>query len=146
MLVTLLPTLIVNSKQEDRALCARDYVGWGVWLAGMLTECIADYQKYTFRCDPLNQDKWISHGLWSLVRHPNYLGEILAWFGLFLSASSTFEGLDYLSVVSPVFVAYLLSRVSGVPILERQSMKKWKNNSEYIRYVRETPVLVPFLY
>ena len=53
--LTLLPTLIVNSKKSDTELCMRDYIGWGVWLAGMLVECIADYQKYTFRGNPANK-------------------------------------------------------------------------------------------
>ena len=51
----LLPTLIVNSKQKDTELCRRDYIGWGVWLAGMVVECIADYQKYHFRSNPANK-------------------------------------------------------------------------------------------
>ncbi len=53
--MTLLPTLILNSKEEDHPLSTRDYVGWGVWLAGMLIECIADFQKYTFRSNPANK-------------------------------------------------------------------------------------------
>ncbi len=55
VLMSLLPTLIVNSKREDTELCTRDYIGWGVWLAGMLMEVIADYQKYAFRSNPVNK-------------------------------------------------------------------------------------------
>ena len=59
--LTLLPTLIVNSKRDDKELCTRDYVGWGVWLAGMLVECVADYQKYVFRSNSANKyDKKLS--------------------------------------------------------------------------------------
>lgn len=144
--LTLLPTLIVNSKQTDTELCTRDYIGWGVWMAGMVIECIADYQKYSFRSNAANKDKWISHGLWGIVRHPNYLGEIMLWLGLFISASSTFKGKEYLSVLSPIFVAFLLTRVSGIPILERQNWKKWKETPQYLQYVQSTPKLIPFLY
>ena len=144
--LTLLPTLILNSKKEDKELCTRDYVGWTIWLGGMLLEVVADYQKYTFRSNPANHDKWISHGLWSVVRYPNYLGEILLWTGLFISASSTFKGADYLSVISPLFVAFLLTKVSGVPLLEHQSMKRWKDNPEFLSYVQRTPKMIPFVW
>lgn len=90
--------------------------------------------------------KWIDSGLWSVIRHPNYLGEILLWTGLFVSASSTFKGIDYISVVSPLFIALLLTKVSGIPILERQSLKKWKDNPEFMRYFKTTPRLVPYIY
>ncbi|XP_064389929.1 uncharacterized protein LOC135337854 isoform X2 [Halichondria panicea] len=93
--VTLLPTLILNSKDEDRQLTTRDYCGWSVWLIGMLLESVADFQKYTFRSNPANKDVWISHGLWKYVRFPNYLGEILLWSGMFLSASSSFKSALY---------------------------------------------------
>ena len=146
MFLTLLPTLILNSKKEDKKLCTRDYVGWTIWLGGMLLEVVADYQKYTFRSNPANRDKWISHGLWSVVRYPNYLGEILLWTGLFISASSTFEGADYLSVISPLFVAFLLTKVSGVPLLEHQNMKRWKDNPEFLLYVQRTPKMIPFVW
>ena len=146
VLLTLLPTLLLNSKKEDKELCTRDYVGWGLWLAGMLIECLADYQKFTFRSNLANNDKWISHGLWSTVRHPNYLGEILLWSGLFVSASTTLSGCELLSVASPLFVAYLLTKVSGIPILERQNMKKWKDNPQFLAYVQRTTRLIPYLY
>lgn len=146
MWLTLLPTLILNSKEEDKKLSARDYVGWSVWLAGMLLEAIADYQKFTFRSNPANHDKWISTGLWGVVRHPNYLGEILLWAGLFLSASSTFQGHEFLSVISPIFVAILLTKVSGIPILEKMNMRRWKENPEFLNYIRRTPRLIPYLY
>lgn len=146
VLLTLLPTLLLNSKKEDKELGTRDYVGWALWLAGMLIECLADYQKFTFRSNPANHDKWISHGLWSIVRHPNYLGEIMLWSGLFVSASSALKGWEFLSVLSPIFVAYLLTKVSGVPILERQNMRKWKDNPQFLAYVQRTTRLIPYLY
>ena len=146
VLLTLLPTLILNAKKEDTELCLRDYIGWSIWTAGMLIEAIADYQKFTFRHNPANADKWIQQGLWSIVRHPNYLGEILLWFGHFISASSTLHGFEYVGIISPLFVTFLLTRVSGIPILERRNMRKWKGNPQYLEYVKKTPCLLPFLY
>ena len=145
--ITLLPTLILNSKQKDKQLGYRDYAGWGLWLAGMLIESIADFQKYTFRQNPANQDKWISSGLWGIVRFPNYLGEMMLWTGLYLSASSTFEGvLEHASVISPLFVVWLLSRLSGIPILERQNLKRWQDKPEFMHYFRNTYRLIPYIY
>lgn len=146
VLLTLLPTLILNAKQDDTELCSRDYIGWSIWTAGILIEAIADYQKFTYRRNPANADKWINQGLWSIVRHPNYLGEILLWVGHFISASSTFSGFEYVSIISPLFITFLLTKVSGIPILERQNMKKWKDNPQYLEYVQKTPCLLPFLY
>ena len=147
MFVTLLPTLILNSKQKDKQLGYRDYAGWGLWLAGMLIESIADFQKYTFRQNPANQDKWISSGLWGIVRFPNYLGEMMLWTGLYLSASSTFEGVwEHASVISPLFVVWLLSRLSGIPILERQNLKRWQDKPEFMHYFRNTYRLIPYIY
>lgn len=144
--VTLCPTLILNTKRSDKKLTVRDYAGWAVWGAGMLIESIADYQKYTFRSDPANRDKWITSGLWSVVRHPNYFGEILAWLGLCISASSTFTGWENLASLSPVFVALLLTRVSGIPFLERRALKRWKDNPQFMLHLQNSYRLIPYIY
>ena len=78
-------------------------------------------------------------------RHPQYFGEIVLWSGLFISASSVFRGWQFLSVLSPVFVYLLLTRLSGIPLLEKSADKKWGDSDEYQDYKRRTPVLIPFL-
>ncbi len=142
--VTLFPTLLLNSLTRDPPIGARDYLGWSLWAVGMTFECLADFQKAMLRSNPANKNKFISSGLWSVSRHPNYFGEILLWFGLYVSASSAFRGLQYLSVLSPIFVHLLITRLSGVPLLEKDAEKKWGKSAEYKKYVAETPVLVPF--
>uniref|UniRef100_A0A672MEQ9 Uncharacterized LOC107598584 n=1 Tax=Sinocyclocheilus grahami TaxID=75366 RepID=A0A672MEQ9_SINGR len=142
--ITLLPTLSLNSERRDEPLGPRDYIGWGIWGLGFATEAIADRQKWNFRSDPDNAGKFIHHGLWAYSRHPNYLGEILQWSGLFLSASSVMRGPQYLTVVSPLFVWFLLRHVSGIPILEKQTMKKWGSDPAYQNYIKNTPLLWPF--
>lgn len=77
------------------------------------------------------QGKFIQSGLWAYSRHPNYFGEILQWSGLWLSASSAMQGSQYLSVVSPLFVWFLLRYVSGIPILEKQAMRKWGSDPAF---------------
>ncbi|KPP78282.1 hypothetical protein Z043_102228 [Scleropages formosus] len=143
--VTLLPTLILNSERRDKPLGTRDYVGWGIWGVGFATEAIADQQKWNFKQDTNNIGKFIQSGLWAYSRHPNYLGEILQWTGLFISASSVMKGPQYLSVVSPLFVWFLLRHVSGIPILEKQALQKWGSDPAFQNYIKNTPLLWPDL-
>ncbi|XP_026864287.2 uncharacterized protein si:ch211-210c8.6 [Electrophorus electricus] len=142
--ITLLPTIIVNTQCRDEPLCLRDYTGWGMWALGFAIEAIADQQKWNFKKDPDNVGRFIRHGLWAYSRHPNYLGEILQWSGLFLSASTVMQGPQYLSIVSPLFVWFLLRHISGIPILEKQAMARWGAEVEFQSYVRNTPLLWPF--
>ncbi|KAM9752935.1 uncharacterized protein ACNS7B_009235 [Menidia menidia] len=141
---TLLPTLMLNSEKRYVPLGARDYIGWTIWGLGFATEAIADQQKWNFKRDPDNAGKFIQSGLWGYSRHPNYFGEILQWSGLWLSASSVMEGPQYLSVASPLFVWFLLRYVSGIPILEKQAMKKWGSDPAFQEYVKNTPLLWPW--
>lgn len=90
------------------------------------------------------QGKFIQSGLWAYSRHPNYFGEILQWSGLWLCASSVMKGPQYLSVASPLFVWFLLRYVSGIPILEKQAMKKWGSDPTFQDYIRNTPLLWPW--
>jgi len=143
--VTLLPTLMLNVTETDRPIGRLDYIGWGLWGIGMFCEIIADFQKSAFRRNPDNKGKFITSGLWSMSRHPNYLGEILLWFGLYISASSVFRRLQYISVLSPFFVYLLITRLSGIPLLEKAGLKKWGHLPEYQNYVNNIPCLVPFV-
>ena len=142
----LLPTLILNSKKSDRQIGYRDYLGWALWLCGMVLESISDYQKYSFRSDPANANKWISTGLWGVVRHPNYLGEILLWTGLLLSASSVFRPVDYIATLSPICIALMLVNVSGITFLERQALRRWGSDPEFQNFMASTYRLLPYIY
>jgi len=145
VLVTLTPTLILNQSGRNPPLGARDYLGWSIWATGLATEVLADWQKSAFRANPANEGKFIRTGLWSVSRHPNYLGEIALWFGLYISASSVFQGAQFLSVLSPIFVHLLITRLSGIPLLEKAAQKRWGSRKDYLAYVANTPVLVPFI-
>jgi len=91
VIVTLLPSLmVILSEKKQPSVSAQDYLGWTMWTVGFITEALADYQKSQFRSNPANQNMFISTGVWSISRHPNYFGEILLWFGLFVSASTSF--------------------------------------------------------
>ena len=144
--VTLAPTMILNTKRQNPELSARDYIGWSLWLVGFILETVADTQKSSFKSNPNNHGKWIQTGLWKVSRHPNYLGEMLLWIGLFVSASSVLKGLEWISILSPGFVVFLLTRVSGIPLLERQAEKRWGQLAAYQDYKRNTACLIPFIW
>jgi len=145
VIVTALPVLLVNSiNDRNPEFEWTDYCGWAIWVIGFLIEAIADYQKFIFRSSQQNKDKFISSGLWKYSRHPNYFGDILTSFGTYLACVAPLQGWQHLAVVSPVFVWWMLSRLSGVPMLERQADKRWKGNLQYEEYKRRTNVLIPW--
>jgi steroid 5-alpha reductase family enzyme len=120
-------------------------VGLVVWGKGFAIEVIADAQKRRFRANAANAGRFITSGLWSRSRHPNYFGEILLWCGVALMAVPTLSGWRWLVLISPVFVWLLLTRVSGVPLLEARAAARFGDDPAYGAYVARTPVLVPQL-
>jgi len=119
------------------------WVGLVMWIAGFGIEVVADRQKRHFRAHPENAGKFISSGLWAWSRHPNYFGEIVLWIGVALIAYPVLQGWQYVTLLSPVFVTLLLTRVSGIPTLEGKADAKWAGNPDYEAYKAATPVLVP---
>lgn len=119
--------------------------GFLVWVCGFGMEVVADAQKSRFSASPGNRGRFITTGLWSRSRHPNYFGEITLWSGIALIAVPVLQGWQWVVLVSPLFVAVLLIRVSGIPLLEQKADRKWGGQEEYEAYKRSTPVLVPRL-
>ena len=78
---------------------------------------------------------------WS--RHPNYFGEIVLWIGIAIIAFPIIEGWQYVALISPIFVIFLLTMVSGVNLLERQGMQKWGHEEDYLNYLKRTSSLIP---
>lgn len=120
-----------------------EVVGAVVWLTGLAVEAVADAQKRRFRADPANGGRFIRSGLWAWSRHPNYFGEIVLWAGIALIALPVLGGWQLVTLVSPVFVTLLLTRVSGIPVLERKADATWGGQPDYEAYMASTPVLVP---
>jgi len=114
-----------------------------VWLTGFLIEAIADGQKTRFRADPANRNRFIDEGLWAWSRHPNYFGEILLWIGIAMIALPALTGWQYVTLISPLFVYLLLTRISGVGMLERRAERVWGDDPAYQAYKARTPVLWP---
>ena len=105
---------------------------------GLVYESVADYQLLRFKQNPDNRGRILQTGLWALSRHPNYFGEILVWWGLWLLLAHSG---NYLSIISPLCITWLLARVSGVPMLEH----KYRDNPEFQQYAQNTPSLFPNL-
>lgn len=117
--------------------------GLALWLFGFTIEVTADAQKNSFRKQPENHGRFISSGLWAWSRHPNYFGEIVLWFGVALIAFPALAGWQYATLSSPFLVALLLTRISGIPLLEAAAARKWGGQKDYESYRRSTPVLIP---
>ena len=115
-----------------------------LWLLGFGFEVIADRQKKYFSEQPKNEGRFITQGLWSVSRHPNYFGEIILWAGIAIISLPFLSGWQFVTLVSPVFVFLLLTRISGLPFLEDKAEKKWGEDKDYIEYKKRTPILVPF--
>ena len=119
------------------------FIGIFLWWSGFLIEVIADYQKRKFRKTSNPKTEFISNGLWSRSRHPNYFGEITLWIGMAVISLSSLNGIEYVTaIVSPVFVYLLLRKVEGVPMLERIAEERYGDLPEYIDYKKNTPVLM----
>ena len=117
------------------------YIGLALFITGFTVEVVADMQKSAFKAIPANKDKFITLGLWAKSRHPNYLGEIVLWTGIAVMSFSSLQGLQYLTLISPIFTYLLLVYVSGVRMLEARGDLKWGDDPEYQDYKKRTPVL-----
>lgn len=135
-----LPLQVAPLRPGDAALGALDAAGLAVFAVGLFFEAVGDLQLARFRAEPANRGRVMDRGLWRYTRHPNYFGDCLAWWGLWLVAAGT--PLGPWTIVSPLAMTFLLLRVSGVPILERGLAK---TRPGYAAYAARTPAFVPWL-
>ena len=142
VLLTAGAALAAITSPEDRQIDAFALLGVALWAFGFGIEVAADEQKRRFRARPENLDRFITTGAWARSRHPNYFGEILLWFGVAVAAFPSLSGWSMVTLVSPLFVWLLLTRVSGVPLLEAAADRRWAGNPEYEAYKASTPVLL----
>lgn len=142
VLVTMAAGLAALTSNTTVELGIFGYVGIALWLFGFAVEVIADNQKTQFKKDPNNKDRFITSGLWSWSQHPNYFGEITLWLGLALFTYPVLSGWQLVTLISPIFVYLLLTRLSGIPTLDRLAKEKWGSDSDYIAYVEATSKLM----
>jgi len=142
---TMAAALIAITTTNRKGLDLFAIIGFLIWVFGFAIEVTADSQKSRFSANPDNKGKFIQTGLWSRSRHPNYFGEITLWVGVAVIALPVLQGWQWVALISPVFVALLITRVSGVPLLEKKADKKWGGQEDYESYKKRTPVLIPRL-
>lgn len=143
VLLTAAAALAVITGGNREPLGVIGYLGIAIWLAGFMIEVVSDRQKSNFKANPANQGRFINTGLWAWSRHPNYFGEIVIWIGMAVIALPVLQGLQWATLISPVFVIFLLTKVSGIPMLEERADERWGGQVDYENYKRNTPVLIP---
>lgn len=141
--VVMLPVSYLLDQDDPPGLGAWSIAGAAVWLVGLLIEAVADAQKAAFRAKEENRGRFVASGLWRYSRHPNYFGEMLVWWGLFLYVVPVLHGAAFALVVGPVFITLLLLFVSGIPLLEKSADEKYGSDGAYRDYKRRTSILVP---
>jgi steroid 5-alpha reductase family enzyme len=116
---------------------AFDYLGVALWTAGMIFEAVGDLQLARFKADPANRAKVLDSGLWRYTRHPNYFGNACIWWGLFLIGLAAG---GWWSIVSPLVMTFMLLKISGVALLEKDIGER---RPGYRDYVRRTNAFIP---
>lgn len=136
MFLILMPSLLVLRVRSGR-LTVLEALGLLVWLTGFFFEAVADWQLRRFKQNPENRGRIITGGLWKYSRHPNYFGESIMWWGIFLIALDT--PLGWLGIISPLTITLLLTMVSGIPLLE----KKYRGQPDFETYREVTSAFFP---
>ena len=143
--VVMIPASVFLSGPVPEIFTPLFAAGALLWTAGFVLETVADYQKFRFKLKLENRKRWIASGLWKYSRHPNYFGETLVWWGLFLTVLSAY-GISFIwTAVSPLFITLLLLFVSGVPLLEKSGDEKYGNLKDYRDYKERTSLFIPRL-
>jgi len=146
--ITVAVVMLPVSYLLDRDHLPAGFGAWNlagvlIWLVGLLVEAVADAQKAAFRAKEENRGRFVASGLWRYSRHPNYFGEMLVWWGLFVYAVPVLHGPAFAVVIGPVFITVLLLFVSGIPLVERSADEKYGSDDAYRDYKRQTSILVP---
>jgi steroid 5-alpha reductase family enzyme len=141
--VIMLPVTYLLGRSDPPGFGAWAVAGVAVWLVGLVVEAVSDAQKSAFRANEANRGRFVARGLWRYSRHPNYFGEILVWWGLFVYAVPFLHGAAFAVVAGPLFITLLLVFGTGIPPLERSAAAKYGDDPAYRDYRRRTSVLVP---
>ena len=140
--MTSISMIVIFSSKDNYEFGLVQWLGLLIWILGFIIEVVSDSQKSKF--NKKNKGKFINIGLWKYIRHPNYLGEIIIWLGIFVISISYINSIfTSLSILSPIFVFVLLRFLTGVPQLEVRGDEKWGKQKDYINYKKETGIIFP---
>ena len=142
VLVTMGAGLAAVTSNTSLEIGLLGYIGIGLWVFGFVIEVMADSQKRQFRKDPNNKGGFIATGVWAWSQHPNYFGEITLWLGVALLAFPVLSGWQLATLISPVFVYLLLTKVSGINLLDEIAKERWGSDPEYLAYIERTSKLL----
>jgi steroid 5-alpha reductase family enzyme len=131
------PVLVAQHGAGPESLTWLDGLGVAFWAVGFVFETVGDWQLVRFKSEPSNKGKMLTAGLWHYTRHPNYFGDSLQWWGFYFIAAAAGGGW---TIFSPLLMTYLLTRVSGVTLLERTMQTR----PGYNEYIRKTPAFLPW--
>ena len=109
-----------------------------MWIIGFSMEAIADFQKFKFKSNFANKGKFINTGCWEHIRYPNYLGEFILWWGIFVIGCSVYTGAQFALALSPAYIMFQIIFVSGIRIQEQQAEVRYRGNDEYEKWSRHT--------
>lgn len=130
--------------QKEPTITWLSILGIIVFVTGLVIEATADMQKFSFNNKETNKGKWIDEGVWRASRHPNYLGEMMVWIGMYMVVLPSLTGNQWVwALLSPLYIVVLLLFVSGVPLLEKSADKKWGTDPAYKKYKKEVPSVLP---
>mmetsp|Transcript_1197 Transcript_1197/g.2645 ORF Transcript_1197/g.2645 Transcript_1197/m.2645 type:complete len:316 (-) Transcript_1197:360-1307(-) len=149
--VVSLTVTFVNSDASDPELCSADWAGIAMFAVGFALQVTADFQKDAFRSDAANKGAVCSAGVWSWSRHPNFFGEMMMWWAIFLIATPVLYASEsrwgWVTVLSPVFTMVILLFLSGMPTAEGDSQKRFLKTAEsrdkFLAYRQQTSPLIP---
>lgn len=141
--IIMLPGTLFLSTSVPLSISIATVIGTALVLCGLAIETIADLQKSTFKANPNNKGMWVNQGLWKYARHPNYFGEMLVWWGVFIIVIPTLDGPTWLTICSPLYISFLLLFVTGIPTVSKIHEQKYGANPKYQEYKRNTRLLIP---
>ena len=139
----MLPSIYLITQPKVVEINPLMVLGILTWLIGIVVESLSDKQKFKFKNNPQNKNLWIQSGLWKYSRHPNYFGEVLCWWGIFILTLPFTQGLSLLTIIGPIFITFILLFVSGIPPLEKRYDSKYAKNKKYQEYKKKTSILIP---
>lgn len=141
--VVMVPASYLLQSERDTQLTFIVILGTLVSFSGICIEALADKQKFAFIREPKNKNKWIEEGLWKYSRHPNYLGEMMMWYGIYIVSYPWLSTQNALiALIGPIFISFMLIGVSGIPLLEKSADARWGSDKKYQEYKRQTSVLL----